>query len=59
MMPLRAGRLGLATAPTPPTRKGIFEVKLSHSLAATSTVFDEPNLVSVAGGGIGGVRWVG
>ena len=31
------------------TRKGISEVKLSHTLAARSAVFDEPNLVSAAG----------
>ena len=31
------------------TRKGISEVKLSHTLAARSAVFDEPNLVSSAG----------
>jgi hypothetical protein len=29
--------------------KGISEVKLSHTLAATSVAFDDPNLVSSAG----------
>src|SRR5215213_5561842 len=48
-MPLRAGRLGLATVPTLSTRKGISEVKLSHTLVATSAVFDDPNLVSSGG----------
>src|SRR6185436_17681481 len=31
------------------TRKGISEVKLSHTSAAMSAVFDDPNLVSSAG----------
>jgi hypothetical protein len=31
------------------TRKGISEVKLSHTCAASSAVFDDPNLVSSAG----------
>lgn len=48
-MPLRVGKLGLATVPTLSTRKGISEVKLSHTLRVTSAVFDDPNLVSSAG----------
>jgi hypothetical protein len=48
-MPLRAGRLGLATVPTILTRKGISEVQLSHTASATSAVFDDPNLVGSAG----------
>src|SRR4051794_1859927 len=48
-MPLRAGRLGLATVPMTSTRKGISGVKLSHTCAAMSAVFDDPNLVSSAG----------
>ena len=48
-MPLQAGRLGLATVPTLSTRKGISEVELSHTLVATSAVFDDPNLVSSGG----------
>src|SRR4051812_11710365 len=47
-MPLRAGRLGLAV-PMTSTRKGISGVKLSHTWAAMSAVFDDPNLVSSAG----------
>jgi hypothetical protein len=41
--------LGLATVPTSSTRKGISEVKLSHTRSAVSAVFDDPNLVSAAG----------
>ena len=48
-MPLRAGRLGLATVPTILTRKGISEVQLSHTAKSTSAVFDDPNLVGSAG----------
>src|SRR5688572_26523143 len=48
-MPCRAGRLGLATVPKPPARKGISQVKLSHTLGATTAVFDDPNLVASAG----------
>ncbi len=32
-----------------PTRKGISEVKLSHSRTATAAVFDDPDLVACAG----------
>jgi hypothetical protein len=46
---LRAGRLGLAKVPNTTTRKGISEVKLSHTLGSTSAEFDELNLVSSAG----------
>jgi hypothetical protein len=35
--------------PIRPTRKGISGMKLSHTRAATSAVFDDPNLVSSAG----------
>src|SRR6478735_3171632 len=48
-MPLRAGRLGLATVPSLTTRKGISEMRLSHTLGRISTVFDDPNLVGSAG----------
>jgi hypothetical protein len=48
-MPLRAGRLGLATVPSTTTRKGISEVQLSHTGKSTSAVFDDPNLVGSAG----------
>ena len=48
-MPCRAGRLVLATVPKLTTRKGISEVKLSHTRGSTSAVFDDPNLVSSAG----------
>lgn len=48
-MPLRAGRLGLATVQIGSTRKGISEVQLSHTAKSTSAVFDDPNLVGSAG----------
>src|SRR4051794_7480122 len=48
-MPLRAGRLGLATVPKLSTRKGISEVQLSHGLRSMAAKFDDPNLVSSAG----------
>src|SRR3954452_7563227 len=48
-MPLRAGRLGLATVPKLSTRKGISEVQLSHRLRSMAAKFDDPNLVSSAG----------
>src|SRR3954454_16546835 len=48
-MRLRAGRLGLAVVPMASTRKGISGVELSHTCAAMSAVFDDPNLVSSAG----------
>jgi Transposase DDE domain group 1 len=48
-MPLCAGRLGLVEGSSSPATKGIRQVKLSHTLRATSVVFDEPNLVSSAG----------
>ena len=48
-MPLRAGRLGLATVQIHSARKGISEVQLSHTAKATSAVFDDPNLVGSAG----------
>src|SRR3954452_24734565 len=48
-MPLRAGRLGLATVPSISTRKSISEMRLSHTLGRISTVFDDPNLVGSAG----------
>jgi hypothetical protein len=47
-MPCRAGRLGLAKVPITPTRKGISGVKPSHTRAASSALFDDPNLVSSA-----------
>ena len=48
-MPLRAGRLGLATVQIHSARKGISEVQLSHTAKSTSAVFDDPNLVGSAG----------
>src|SRR6187431_2598993 len=48
-MPCRAGRLGFATTPIRPTRKGISGMKLSHTRGARTAVFDDPNLVSAAG----------
>src|SRR6187549_2778276 len=48
-MPCRAGRLGLATVQSAPTRKGISGMQLCHTRAATSVRFDDPNLVSAAG----------
>src|SRR3954447_19438934 len=48
-MPLRAGRLGLATVPLSPVRKGMSEMQLSHTAKSTSAVFDGPNLVGSAG----------
>src|SRR3954454_20244338 len=48
-MPLRAGRLGLATVPHTSTRKGTSGMRLSHTLARTSVAFDDPNLVSPGG----------
>ena len=32
-----------------PSAKGIYEVRASHTAAAVSATFDEPNLVSCAG----------
>src|SRR4051812_25180242 len=48
-MPLRAGRLGLATVPNTSTRKGTSGMRLSHTLGRTSVAFDDPNLVSAGG----------
>ena len=48
-MPLRAGRLGLATVPKLSTRKGISEVQLSHKPRSIVAKFDDANLVSSAG----------
>src|SRR5215207_275191 len=48
-MPLRGGRIGLLHGSIPPSARDISEVKLSHTLVATSAVFDDPNLVSSAG----------
>src|SRR3954453_1339309 len=48
-MPLRGGRIGVLQATIRPNARGISEVKLSHTLRATSVVFDDPNLVSSAG----------
>src|SRR6188768_4209233 len=48
-MPCRAGRLGLATVQSVPTRKGISGMQLCHTRAATSVRFDDPNLVASAG----------
>src|SRR5918996_4206244 len=48
-MPLPAGRLGLATVQSAPTRKGTSGMRLSHTLGRTSVTFDDPNLVSTGG----------
>src|SRR6188768_3454436 len=48
-MPCRAGRLGLATVQSVPTRKGTSGMQLCHTHAATSVRFDDPNLVASAG----------
>src|SRR5688572_27908947 len=48
-MPLRGGRIGLLHGSIRPSARDISEVKLSHTLVATSAVFDDPNLVSSAG----------
>src|SRR4051794_24888915 len=48
-MPLRGGRIGVLQATIRPDARGISEVKLSHTLRATSVVFDDPNLVSSTG----------
>ena len=48
-MPLRGGRIGLLHGSIRPNPRDISEVKLSHTLAATSVAFDDPNLVSSAG----------
>src|SRR4051794_22565811 len=48
-MPLRGGRIGVLQATIRPNARGISEVKLSHTLRATSAAFDDPNLVSTGG----------
>jgi hypothetical protein len=48
-MPLRGGRIGVLQATIRPNARDISEVKLSHTLRATSVVFDDPNLVSSSG----------
>src|SRR3954454_11101030 len=48
-MPLPAGRLGLATVQSATTRKGTSGMELSHAVARTLVVFDDPNLVSSGG----------
>ena len=48
-MPLRGGRIGVLQATIRPNARDISEVKLSHTLRATSAVFDDPNLVSSSG----------
>jgi hypothetical protein len=48
-MPLRGGRIGVLEATIRPNARDISEVKLSHTLRATSAVFDDPNLVSSVG----------
>src|SRR5215204_4321202 len=48
-MPLPVGGLDLSKVPVQPVRKGISRMQLSHTRAAMSAVFDEPNLVSAAG----------
>src|SRR5438270_12820690 len=48
-MPLRGGRIEVLEATIRPNARGISEVKLSHTLRATSPTFDDPNLVSSAG----------
>jgi hypothetical protein len=48
-MPLRGSRIGVLQATIRPNARDISEVKLSHTLRATSPTFDDPNLVSCAG----------
>jgi DDE family transposase len=48
-MPLRGERIGLVDGPSAAATKGISEVRLFHTLAATSATFDDPNLVSSGG----------
>src|SRR5215203_944920 len=48
-MPLPAWRIGLVEGLSSPRGKGISGMQLSHTQAAVSAVFDEPNLVSAAG----------
>src|SRR5215210_5990201 len=48
-MPLRGGRIGVLQATIRPNARDISEVKLSHTLCATSVAFDDPNLVSAGG----------
>src|SRR5215207_11103834 len=48
-MPLPAWRIGLVEGLSSPRGKGISRMQLSHTQAAVSAVFDEPNLVSAAG----------
>src|SRR3954451_13752946 len=48
-MPLRERRIGVLQATIRPDARGISEVELSHTLRATSVVFDDPNLVSSTG----------
>ena len=44
-----AGESDFFTVNDSTATKGISEVQLSHTLAATSVAFDDPNLVSSAG----------
>src|SRR5829696_2284477 len=48
-MPLPAWSIGLVEGLSSPRGKGISGMQLSHTQAAMSAVFDEPNLVSAAG----------
>lgn len=48
-MPLRGGRIEVLEATIRPNARDISEVKLSHTLGATSVAFDDPNLVSAGG----------
>src|SRR5215211_3039578 len=48
-MPLPAWRIGLVEGLSSPRGKGISGMQQSHTQAAVSAVFDEPNLVSAAG----------
>ena len=41
--------IGTCDSSNTTTRKGISEVKLSHTRAAAAAVFDDPNLLSAAG----------
>ncbi len=45
-MPLRCGRIGLATVQRNPARRGIRQVQASHKISAR---FDDPNLIGSAG----------
>jgi hypothetical protein len=48
-MPFRPGMIDLVEGSINSRRKGISQVRSSHSAARVSAVFDDPNLVASAG----------